>query len=213
MLRLLAPLFGFAIFGALFAGLYYQPEEIERDIGPPKFRLAPADAKPDFIEPAAYGENVTVNITVLTGGPIDVLIVDMENSTFRVLNGTSYGFGFEEAEEFIDIEHSRLNVTQHYNFTFVADGENRIAIFLVSRLPMPENWENMTAEEREPHITEVFVNMRYLESEKKSLIFGYIMAVPSGILIGYTLWAKARRRPEEGGEIPPAYEYPRDRGL
>lgn len=213
MLRLLAPLFGFAIFGALFAGLYYQPDEVERQIGPPKFRLAPLDAKPDFIGASVLGENISVNITVLQGGPIDVYLLDMENLTQSVLNGTRYGFELPENATFYDPRYTRQDIATDHNFTFVADGENLWAVVFVSRVPYPEGWENMTDEEREPYITEVFVNMRYRDSEQKSLIIGGILATPSIGLIGYTLWLKSRREGEEGTDEAPVYRYPHDRGL
>lgn len=209
MLRLIAPLFGFALFGAIFAGIYYQPDMEERDISPPKFRLAPGEAKPDFIEPLAFGENVWVNISVLSGGPVDILMVDIEAATLLLLDGSNYTFDFEGSEDFVQAEYSAFDVEATHNFTFVADGVNRMSLFFISNVERPEDWDEMSAEEREPYITEVAVRMRYVDSEAKSLIWGYIFVAPSVLLIGYTLWTKWRREPG----VPPSYEYPRDRGL
>jgi len=211
VLRLLAPLFGFAVFGALFAGVYYAPDEVERELQKPKFRLAPGDAKPDFIEPADIGENVSVNISVLSGGPIDVWLVDVVNLTLFSLNATHYGFDVTALADYASGGLSKANVTRGHNFTFGGDGANRWAILLVSRVAAPVNWTDLPDEEREGYVTEIAVTMRYLERETKSLVFGALLAVPSVVLVGMVLYRSGRRRGPRGA--PPLAPEARDEGL
>lgn len=210
MLKLLAPLFGFAIFGALFAGLYYVPDEVERSIGTPKYRLGPGEVAPDYIEPAAFGENISVNIKVLSGGPIDVYLLDMDNLTFRVLNGTNRGFDVNGTDPFYNRTYSAQNVTAGHNFTFVADGENRWAVVLVSAVRPHPDPQNATREELSALITEVSVDMRYLDSERKSLVWGYILAAPSLGLVGVAFWLRWKRGIRDASGPISAPEDPRD---
>lgn len=197
MFRLMAALLGFALFGALFAAAYYQPQEVDRELPTPKFRLAPGEMVPDFIEPGAQGENVTVNITVLSGGPIDVYLMNMENLTLRALNGTLYSFELSENVSY-DPTYSRTNITRTYNFTFVVDGQNRTALLIGSRMPQDES---VPPEEQ---VTEVDVQMRYTATETRSLVLAYLLAAPSVLLVGYTFyrgWVRWRRGPgKQGGE-------------
>lgn len=186
MRRLIVVLLGFAVFGALFAAAYYQPQDVERELPTPKFRLAPGEMAADFIEPGAQGENITVNITVLDGGPIDAYLMNMENLTLRALNGTTYGFQLGENVSY-NASLSRQNITDRYDFTFVADGENRTALLIASRM-QPD--ANRTAGE---NVTAVAVHMRYIDTEQRSLVMGYVMAAPSVLLIGYVAYRRVAR--------------------
>ncbi len=208
---LLAPLLGFALFGAIFAAVYYAPEQEERELNP-KFRLGPGDIKPDRLWEAAGGENVTVNITVLEGGPIGVFVVDVDNLTEFVLNGTEYGFEIEFLREHYLEEYSNTNVTDQYNFTLFAPGERGLFIMYVSNIETPEDYENFTAEQRDEHITEIAVEIRYTESERKSLILAYLFAAPSILLIGVAFWQKWTRRGKISNH-PPTIRLPRDKDL
>lgn len=195
-------LLGFAVFGAMFAAAYYQPTEVERELPSPKFRLAPGEMSPDFIEPGADGENITVNVTVLRGGPVDVYVMNMENLTLRALNGTTYGFNLSDRVAY-NQTYSAFNLTGHHNFTFVADGENRTALLIASRMSYNES------QPRSLQVTEVSVHMRYWESEDRSLVMAYLMATPSVLLIGYTLYRGIRRH-RSLGQPPPGSKGPTD---
>lgn len=202
MLRITVALLGFAVFGAMFAAAYYQPTEVERELPSPKFRLAPGEMAVDFIEPGAKGENVTVNVTALEGGPIDVYVMDMENLTLRALNGTTYGFNMSDRVAY-NQTYSALNLTGYHNFTFVADGENRTALLIASR--MPYNGSQPASEQ----VTEVSVQMRYWDREDRSLVMAYVMATPSVLLIGYTIYRRVRRH-RAPGEPPTGRHGPTD---
>lgn len=193
MRRLIVVLLGFAVFGALFAAASYQPREVERELPTPRFRLAPGEMAVDFIEPGAQGENITVNITVVLGGPVDAYLMNMENLTLKALNGTTYGFQLGENVSY-NRSLSRENISRSYNFTFVADGENRTALLIGSS--MPENGTNVLG----TNITEVSVQMRYSDTERRSLVMGYLLAAPSVLLVGYVVY----RRAIAGGGKPPS---------
>ncbi len=210
MLRLLAPLVGFAVFGALFAGVLYDDPvtEQERRVHP-KFRLAPGEIKSDFIEPAGDEENVTVNVTVLSGGPIDVYVMDIENVTLHVLNGTLYGFDPVPDAALYLRDLSASGVERWHNFTLRADGERQYGIVIVSKMAPPPDPANLSEEEAQRYVTEVAVLSRYIDRETRSLVWGYILAAPSVLLVGVTLWLKLRR-PASPEAPPPA---PRDDGL
>ncbi len=185
MRRLIIVLLGFAVFGAMFAAAFYQPQDVERELPSPKFRLAPGEMAPDFIEPGARGENITVNITVLEGGPAAAYLMNMENLTLHALNGTTYGFELTENVSY-DRDLSRENITDTYNFTFVADGENRTALLIGSQ--MPPNASRNASE----NVTSVAVQMRYTATEQRSLLMGYLLAAPSVLLVGYVVYRRAR---------------------
>ncbi len=185
MLRVTIVLMGFAVFGALFAAAYYQPTQVERELPSPKFRLAPGEMVPDFIEPAGAGENISVNITVLTGGPIEVYLMNMENLTARALNGSTYSFELGP-DVLYDLNLSKRNITDTYDFNFVADGQNRTALLIGSQQDLNES---ASAEEQ---TTEVAVTMRYTERETRSLVIGYILAAPSLALVGYVIYRRLR---------------------
>lgn len=200
MKRLVIALAGFVLFGVLFAAAYAEPREVERELPAPKFRLAPGEMAPDYIEPGAAGEPVHVNVTVLSGGPIDVYVMNMENLTLRALNGSIYGFEVDD-EVTTDPRYTQRNVTDRYNFTLVTDGENRTALLIASRAPPGEN----TTDDRP--VTEVSVTMRYTVRETRSLLIGALLATPSVALVAYVVWRRARKGPEE----EPAPDTSRDR--
>lgn len=207
---LLAPLLGFALFGAIFAAVYYAPEQAERELNP-KFRLGPGDIRPDRLWEAAGGENVTVNITVLRGGPIGVFVVDVDNLTEFVLNGTEYGFDIEFLSEHYLEEHSNSNVTDQYNFTLFAPGHRDLFIMYVSNIETPDGYDELSSEEQQDYLTEVAVEIHYTESETKSLVLAYLFAAPSILLVGVAFWHKWRRGDQ--AQDAPAPQYPRDKDL
>lgn len=191
--RLLTALLILAAMGAVLAAAAYQPEEVEREQVHPKFRLAPGEGVPDFIEPVDTGEEVTVNITVLRGGPVDVFVMNMENLTVHALNGSTYSFEVSENVTY-NASLSRANVTGRYDFTLVSNGEDRLAVLLLSRHPdlePPEGGDNTT---------EVAVTMRYTEREERTLVIGYLLAAPSALLVGLAAWRAAHRRRRDNAQ-------------
>jgi hypothetical protein len=195
--RVLVVLLGFALFGALFAAAYYQPQDVERELPTPRFRLGPGEMKPDFIEPGAAGENISVNTSVLQGGPIDVYMMNMENLTLNALNGSTYTFELNENVSY-NKTLSRTNVTDTYNFTFRTDGENRTVLLIGSRMPEDPN------RGPEDNVTAVSVHMTYTQTEQRSLVIGALLASPSAALIGYVFYRRFQRRLRGDGSAPPS---------
>lgn len=196
-------LLGFALFGAMFAAAYYQPRDVERELPTPRFRLGPGEMQPDFIEPGAVGENITVNITVVEGGPIDVYLMNMENLTLHALNDSAYRFELGKNVSY-DRELSRTNITDRYNFTFRTDGENRTVLLIGSRMPQdPDRPE-------EENVTAVSVRMTYTQTEQRSLIIGGLLASPSAALIGYVLYRRFHRRIVPGVRAHPTAPRPEE---
>lgn len=197
MRRILVVLLGFALFGAMFAAAYFQPTDVERELPTPRFRLGPGEMMPDFIEPGAEGENITVNITVLSGGPIDVYMMNMENLTLKALNGSAYQFELGENVSY-DRELSRTNITDEYNFEFRTDGENRTVLLIGSRM---EEDPNRGPEE---NVTAVSVHMTYTQTQQRSIIIGGLLALPSAALVGYVLYKRSRRALSRQLSSPPS---------
>jgi uncharacterized membrane protein len=185
--RIIVVLLGFALFGAMFAAAYYQPRDVERQLPTPRFRLGPGEMQPDFIEPGAVGENVSVNITVVQGGPIDVYMMNMENLTLNALNGSTYTFELNENVSY-NKTLSRTNITDTYNFTARTDGENQTVLLIGSRMPPDPD------RPPEENVTAVSVHMTYTETEQRSLVIGALLASPSAALIVYVTYRHARRR-------------------
>ena len=204
MRRIIVVLLGFALFGAMFAAAYYQPRDVERELPTPRFRLGPGEMQPDFIEPGAVGENISVNITLVRGGPVDAYLMNMENLTLNALNGSAYKFELGENVSY-DRELSRTNITDRYNFTFRTDGENRTVLLIGSRMKQDPN---RSAEE---NVTAVSVRMTYTETAQRSLVIATLLALPSGLLIALVLYRRARRRFSSRGEAHPTSSPVQDR--
>lgn len=195
MIRVGVALAGLIVFATLFAAAYDRPPEVTEELPAPRFRLAPGEAASDFIEPAAQGEQVQVNITVLSGGPIAVYLMNMENLTLKALNGSTYTFDVGENVSY-DRSLSRENVTRHYNFTFRADGENRTALLVASQHPGNGTGDASEGSEEQPQeadVTEVGIRMRYTRAETRALWTGYLLSAPSVLLVGYVVYHRILR--------------------
>lgn len=184
MKRTLLALLGLGLFGGLFAGLYYAPsvESVERERA--AFSLAPGEVQPDFIESSIPGGLITVDITIF-GGPIDIWVMDEEwaASTLRGENGMDLSEPFS-----YHAEHTRLNISGEQSWTFIADGATRLAFVL----------DNADAHYNDTESTEgpvrIHIKTRYLEEEDRSLIYGYLAATPSVLLVVLTVAKQIRDR-------------------
>lgn len=184
MKRLLFALLGLGFFGALFAGLYYAPsvEEVERERA--AFSLAPGEVQPDFIERGIPGAPITVNITIF-GGPIDIYVMDEEwaGSTLQP------GLGMDLSRPFsYHADLSRINITGPQTWNLTGDGFTRLAFVLDNSV----SYYNDTAPSDEP--VRVHIQTRYLEEEQRSLVYGYLAAVPSVLLVVLTVVKQVRDR-------------------
>lgn len=184
MRRTLLALLGLGLFGALFAGLYYAPEveSVERERA--AFNLAPGEVRPDFIESSIPGGLITVNVTIF-GGPIDIWVMDEEwaASTLRGDNGMDLSQPFSYHKE-----HTRLNITGTQSWTFIGDGATRLAFVL----DHGDAHYNDTGATEEP--VRIHIKTRYLEEEERSLVYGYLAATPSVLLVVLTIGKQIRDR-------------------
>ncbi len=185
MKRTLFALLGLALFGAIFAGIYYAPavEEVERERA--AFNLAKGEIRPDFIERSVPGGEVSVNITIF-GGNIDVYVMDEEWAASTLQPGE---IGMNLSSPFsYHAQWTRLNVTGPQNWTFISDGQTRLAFVLDNS----DTYYNDTAPAEGD--VRVHIKTRYLEEEERSLIFGYLAAIPSVLLVVLTIIKQARNR-------------------
>lgn len=183
MFRLLFAIFGFAFFGALFAGIYYAPENVERQTQSP-FNLGPGEVRVDFMEPSIEGGTVTINLTI-AGGSIDLWVMDqewVETVLDRGEGRLNLSRPFNHHSQW-----SMQNLTGQHNLTFTADGQTRLGLVL----DHSDAYYSDTAPGEDP--VAVQVQTRYLEEETKSLVWGYMAATPSLVLVLLTLGRKYRR--------------------
>lgn len=184
MFRTLFALLGMAIIGAIFAGVYYAPDNIEKRESYP-FSIAPGDAEDDLLEPSIPGSLIEVNMIIL-GGPIDLWVMDQEWT-----------------EDILDEDEPRLNLSRPFsyhaqwsqkgltgivNLTFVADGETRRTLIFDNSDAYYEDTPGSG------DVVRINIQTRYLEEEQKSLILGYIAVLPSVLLVILTLARQIRRR-------------------
>ncbi len=185
MKRTMFALLGLAFFAALFAGIYYAPdiEEVERERA--AFNLAPGEVQPDFIERSIAGGTITVDL-IIFGGPIDVWVMDEEWAA-STLHPDQPGMDLSQPFSFHK-EHTRLNVSGPQSWTLIADGETRLAFVLDNGDAYYEDTADSGDEVR------VHIKTRYLEEEDRSLVFGYLAAVPSVLLVVLTIMKQVRDR-------------------
>ncbi len=185
MKRTLLALLGLAFFAALFAGLYYAPdvEEVERERA--AFSLAPGEIQPDFIERSVRGGTITVNVTIF-GGPIDIYVMDQEWAS-STLNPEGGGMNLSQPFSY-HAQWSRLNVTGAQSWTFIADGETRLAFVLDNSDTYYEDTSPGDEDVR------IHIKTRYLEEEQRSLVYGYLAAIPSVLLVVLTIIKQVRKR-------------------
>lgn len=189
MFRLLVALLGLALFGALFAGIYYAPQNVERRTQSP-FNLMPGEVLSDFKEPSIAGGEVVVNITVV-GPPIDLWVMDQEWLE-TVIDTQEQRFNLSRPFNYHS-QWSIIGLSGHRDISFIADGKTRLALVL----DHSDAYYNDTVPSDDAGVANVFIQTRYLEEEQKSLVWGYIAAVPSVVLVALTLARKVQRRRSE----------------
>lgn len=190
--RLIVALLGLALFGALFAGIYYAPENVEKRTSSP-FNLFPGEVRVDFLEPSVADGAVHVTITA-SGAAIDLWVMDqewvetvLEPGEARLNLSTPFNY---------HAQWSVQNLTGEHNLTLVADGRTRLALVL----DHSDAYYDDTVPGEEAQVAAVTVQTRYLEEERKSLVLGYIAATPSVLLVVLTIGRKLHRWRKERNE-------------
>ena len=116
--RITIALLGLAVFGALFAGVYYAPRNLEpREAGAPAFQLAPGEAKQSVLQPTIAGTPIVLRIEVV-GGPIDLYVMEKDWSDSLAGQGS---LSLDQPFSYF-ADRSRFNVTGTLDIVLVSDG-------------------------------------------------------------------------------------------
>jgi hypothetical protein len=184
MMRVTIALLGLAVLGALFAGVYYAPRNVQvREEGAPAFQLAPGEAKQSVLQPTIPGTPIVVRLQV-TGSPIDLYVMEKDWSDELPDAGQlvlDQPFSYYAA-------HSRFNVTGTHDLVLVSDGATQyLLVFDAS--------DTYYADDTPPGPgpAAVHLTIHYVDEQTRSLVLGYIAATPSVLLVVLTLGRKALR--------------------
>lgn len=188
MIRLAVALVGLAVFGAVFISIYYDPDNRLRVENPPAFQVAPGEARQTTLQPTIPGTPVAVRLRV-TGGPIDLYVMEKEWSDSLAGRGElnlSRPFSY-----FAD--QSRIGLEGTADFALISDGVSELLLVF-------DNSDNHYLDDTVPDVTgptqgavSIEMTVRYLKEEHRSLVLGYLAAVPSVLLVLVTLGRKAWR--------------------
>lgn len=190
MFRLLAALLGLAVLGAVFAGIYYAPENHRfHEEGVPAFNPAAGDVRSFGLQPSVRGSPIQVEVHVLAGR-IDVYLMEKEWAASLPVPGEGR-LGLERPFSF-RAEHSAVGVNGTWTTTIVSDGATWHTLVI-------DNSDNYYANDTVPVDNEtarVQIVTRYLDEEQRSLVLGYLAVLPSALLVVVTLgrqWMRWRR--------------------
>lgn len=190
MIRLMVALLGLSVFGALFAGIYYAPQNLHaKQEGVPAFSLAAGEAIQTTLQATVADTPIVVQVQSF-GGPIDLYVMEAEWSDPLAGEGR---LSLDRPFAYL-AEHSQIGLAGRTDFALLSDGvtpyvlvfDNSDAYYLNDTLPDQTSPTNGTVS--------VQVTIRYLQEETRSLILGYIAATPSVLLVAVTLVRKLRQR-------------------
>lgn len=190
MIRLVIALVGLAVFGAIFAGIYYDADNLtQKEEGAPAFRLAPGEAEQTTLQPTLAGSPILVRVRSF-GGSIDVYVLEKEwSDVLPVAGRLSLDRPFS-----YDARHSVLGLNGSAEFTLISDGKTSYNIVF-------DNSDNFYDNDTAPDPAapaagqaDILVTIRYLEDERRSLLLGYVAVVPSIVLVMVTLGRKLLRK-------------------
>ncbi len=197
MFKLLAALLGLAVVFAVFAGIYYAPANIELREANSAFNLAPGEVRQESLQPSLAGSDIVVEVQVLQG-EIDVYVMDNEWASDLPSDGKlvlSRPFSYHA-------EPSQTHVNGTHTFTLQSDGNTWITVVFDNS---DNYYDNDAAPRADPAngtdgTARVKITARFVDEENRSLILGYLAAIPSGLLVVVTLgrsWARHRRHLRE----------------
>lgn len=195
MIRITVALVGLAVFGALFASIYYDPANRLKTESAPAFQLAPGEARQTTLQPTIPGTPVAVQVQV-TGGPLDLYVMEKEWSDSLASQGR---LSLQKPFSYY-AEHSRIGLEGAADFALLSDGVTEYLLVF-------DNSDNHYANDTVPDPdsptrgeVSIQITIRYLEEETRSLMLGYIAATPSLLLVVFTVWRKVRGRRAERAE-------------
>ncbi len=188
MRSVIVALIGLSLLGAIFAAIYYSPENVVlRESGVPAFNMAPGEARIDFLEPSIPGGPILVELTVVSGR-VDVYLMDQEWASSLTREGSldiSKPFSYHA-------QWSQIGVNDTYSFTILADGKTRYGMLIDNA---DNYYEGDTVPDEDPvnGTASIRIQTRYLAEEQRSLMLGYMAATPSVLLVGYAFAKKWQR--------------------
>ncbi len=202
MFRLLAALLGLAVVLAVFAGIYYAPENVELRERSGAFNLAAGEVRQEALQPSIPGSDIVVEVEVLQG-TIDVYVMDKEWAGSLPEGGRLHldaPFSYHAGT-------SATHVNGTYTFTLRSDGltwmsvvfDNSDNYYDGDAVPAVDDADanGTRADDAEGAGTaRVKVTARFVDEEERSLLLGYLAAVPSVLLVVVTLgrsWSRHRK--------------------
>ncbi|MEK6975222.1 MAG: hypothetical protein AABY18_02655 [Candidatus Thermoplasmatota archaeon] len=192
MIRLTVALVGLAVFGAIFALIYYDPDNELKVDSAPAFQLAPGEARQTTLQPTIAGTPIAIEVHA-TGGAFDLYVMEKEWSDSLADNGR---LSLQQPFSYY-AEHSRIGVDGEAVFALLSDGVTEYLLVF-------DNSDNHYSNDTVPDLTgptqgavSVQITIRYLEEESRSLVLGYIAATPSVLLVIVTVGRKVRRLVKE----------------
>jgi len=201
MFRVVASLVGLAVMGALFAGIYYAPDNQElRDIGPPAFAPSPGEVRSFGIEPSLEGYPILVQVTVISG-EVDVYVLDREWGN-ELLATDQARIDLERPFNF-HAQWSRSHVNGTFETTIVSDGETFYTLLIDNS---DNHYEGDAVPDPENGTAEVRITTRYVDTEKRTLVYAYLAATPSILLVAFALGRQGVRLRRRSEERPPGEE-------
>jgi hypothetical protein len=188
VIRITIALVGLAVFGAVFALIYYDPDNRLQVEHAPAFQLAPGEARQTTLQPTIAGTPVAVEVHA-TGGTFDLYVMEKEWSDSLAGAGR---LALERPFSYY-AEHSRIGLDGDASFSLLSDGVTEYLLVF-------DNSDNHYLNDTVPDLSgptggtvSVQITIRYLEEETRSLVLGYIAAAPSVLLVAFTLGRKIRR--------------------
>jgi hypothetical protein len=188
VIRITIALLGLAVFGAVFALIYYDPDNRLQTENAPAFQLAPGEARQTTLQPTIEGTPISVEVHA-TGGSFDLYVMEKEWSDSLAGEGRlSLQRPFSHYAE-----HSRIGLDGEASFSLLSDGVTEYLLVF-------DNSDNHYLNDTVPDLAgptqgtvSVQITIRYLEEETRSLVLGYIAAAPSVLLVAFTVGRKVRR--------------------
>ena len=200
MIRLTVALVGFVVFGAVFAAIYYDPDNRVKVETAPAFQLAPGEVRQTVLQSTIPGTPIAIEVRAI-GGPFDLYVMEKEWSDPLAQSGrlTLQGpFAY-------DAGRSRIGLQGEAEFALLSDGQTDYVLVF-------DNSDNHYANDTVPDLNSttqgtvsIQITIRYIEEESRSLVLGYLAATPSVLLVAFTLGRKIKRlrqRRRERADFP-----------
>lgn len=189
MFRFFVFLIGTSVIAAVFAGIYYAPENQQARVeGSPAFNLAPGEVRQDGLGPTIPETPIVVTIEVLSG-TVDLYVMDKE---WAGRLPQDFALSLQAPFSYYQ-DLSATHVNSSHEFTLISDGATWHSLVFDNS----DNYYDGDAASNET--AQLKVTVRYIEDEERSLLLGYFAAAPSVLLVVLTFgrqWLRRRRQAE-----------------